>query len=154
MDIRFQPKNHWKSDIGLFFVFENETIEDIEKRHSNLFATASWLTIAPAWRDFSAKAKELLLLYGHKDNEISRAYAIGLGKKEELSIDTLRNAMVSALKACKALKQENIGLDISSLESFVPLFEKKGYTFEYLVEEVCTAACVANYAFKKYKTKS
>ncbi len=153
MEIRFQPQNHWKSDIALLFAFENETIEEIEKRHKYLFQVSSWLTIAPAWRDFSAKAKELLLIYGHKDNEISRAYVIGLGKKEDLSIATLRNAIVSATKACKNLKLENIGIDISSLEEIRQVLGKKKFSYEYLVEEVCTCANLATYSFTKYKSK-
>ncbi len=160
MDIRFQPKELWKSDIVLFFTFEDESLESIEKRHEYLFQSASWLTIAPAWRDFTGKANSSLLLYGHKDNEISRAIAIGLGKKEKFSMSAFRDALASAVKSCKSLNIEHLALDVSSLKALLDTKDlvetrvKNKNTLEYLVEEATFAALISLYSFDTFKSKS
>ncbi len=159
MDIRFQPKELWKSDIVLFFAFEDESLQDIEKRHEYLFQCASWLAIAPAWRDFSAKAKTSTLLYGHKENEISRAYVIGLGKKDKFSMSNFRDAIANAVKDCKKLNIEHIALDVSSLKACLDSKEltessaKNINSLEYLLEEACFAALISLYSFDDYKSK-
>lgn len=152
MEIRFQIKNTWRCDAILFFVFENEKIEEIEERHKELFKCASWLSISPAWRDFQGKANELLLLYGHKDNKISRAYAVALGKSEKLSVELLRETVAKTIKACKALKLEHIALDIPSLKLALEKMTENKKELAYYVEEVCTAALSSLYEYTEYKT--
>ncbi len=152
MDIRFQTENSWQCDVALFFAFEGEKVEEIETKHSELFKTASWLCIAPAWRDFTGKASETFLLYGHKDNDISRAYVIGLGKKEKCNLEIIRNAVASAVKACKSLEVEHIGLDITSLKNVHENLTNKNISLDYLVEECCTAALSSLYIHDTYKT--
>ncbi len=153
MEIRFQTENSWQCDVALFFTFQEETIEDIENKHKNLFEAAPWLAIAPSWRDFKAKAKTNAFFYGHKDNDISRALAIGLGKKEKLSIETVRDAIANGIKACKKMDLEHIGLDISSVKNLEAELKEKNCSFEYLIEEVCTASLQGLYEYTVYKSK-
>ncbi len=152
MEIRFQNKNSWQCDIVLFFAFDADTAESLEKSHTELFEKASWISISPAWRDYKAKAKELLLLYGHKDNEISRAYAVGLGKSEKCTIETVKNAVATAVKACKGLNLEHIALDIASLKYILSKMTKNTPSLDSLVEEVCVAALLSLYSYDEYKS--
>ncbi len=154
MEIRFQTENSWQCDVALFFTFDNDTMEERESQHQELFSSASWIAISPSWRDFKAKAKTNLFLYGHKDNDISRACVVGLGKKEKLSIEIARDSIANAIKACKSLNIEHIGLDISSVKMLCKAFEGKGYSLEYLVEELSTAAFQALYNYDVYKSKN
>ncbi len=152
MDIRFQTENTWACDVALFFAFEGEKVEDIEKNHQELFKVAPWASIAPAWRDFEAKAKTNLMIYGHKDNEISRACVVGLGKQDKCDIEIIREAIATATKACRVLKVAHIGLDITSVKVIAEKLSDKNYTIAYLVEEICTAMFQSLYRYRTFKT--
>ncbi len=157
MDIRFQTQNSWQCDVALFFAFDEDTPQSIEEKHAELYKTAPWLSIAPAWRDFDGKAKSTLLLYGHKDNDISRAYIVGLGKKEKCTLEVVRHATALAAKACRKLKVSHIGLDIQSLNTVVDGYNadknsEKHISLDYLIEEMCTAALASMYRYVQYKT--
>ncbi len=152
MEIRFQNKNSWQCDIVLFFAFDGDTAESLENSHKDLYEQASWISIAPAWRDYKASAKELLLLYGHKDNALSRAYVVGLGKSEKCTIETIKDAVATAVKACKSLKLENIGIDLSSLQYVLSQLDKKEMSLDYLVGEVCAASFLSLYSYDEFKS--
>ena len=100
MDIRFQTggPSAWKAEAVLTFVFEGEGPD--EACHV-LEQAAPWLGIAPAWRDFKGKKRELATLYGPPAMDIPRVQAVGLGRREALTAVDLRYAVGGAVRLCR-----------------------------------------------------
>lgn len=113
MDIRFQTgPSGWQADAVLTFVFEGE---GSESACHVLEQTAPWLGIAPAWRDFRGKRGEQTVLYGPAAMDIPRVVAVGLGKRESLTLTHVRHGIGNAVRLCREHGVENIGIDVPSL---------------------------------------
>ena len=114
MDIRFQTggPSAWKAEAVLTFVFEGEGPD--EACHV-LEQAAPWLGIAPAWRDFKGKKRELATLYGPPAMDIPRVQAVGLGRREALTAVDLRYAVGGAVRLCREQGAADVGIDLASL---------------------------------------
>lgn len=114
MDIRFQAggPSVWKADAVLTFVFEGE---GPESACHVLEQAAPWLAIAPAWRDFRGKSGDQTVLYGPPAMDIPRVIALGMGKRESLTLTHLRHGIGKALRLCREHGVENVGVDMPSL---------------------------------------
>ncbi len=120
MDIRFQVGGpaQWRADAVIVFLFEGEALSD---GAPELLEAAPWLGIAPAVRDFRGKKDEVAVFHGHPDLAVPRVIAAGLGKCEAFAATApagLRAAAGAALRRCRELKIETVGLDASSLARF------------------------------------
>ena len=174
MEILFQIQSQWKVDIALVFAWEGEGVDEACYYSQR---SAPWLAISPAWRDFGGKKDERVILYGPPAMEISRVMAIGLGKNKAVKSASsdkknesdkqsgsgtalnapqykdfivLRNAFARALRACRDMGFEHVGIDLVSLTR-VGLH--LGYTQEEVAREISLAAHLALYSYTKFKEK-
>ena len=145
MDIRFQNlgPEKWKADALLAPV-----TEDCDILHDNpeLDKVAPWLAIAPARRDFTAKKGESAVLYGHPALAVPRVFLIGLGRREDFTLDTLRRAIADAVQRCRALGLKSILLP-------EPVVARLPGSAERLLEECVFAAETALYTGALFKKK-
>lgn len=95
-------------------------------------------------KDFLAKESELLFTYHHAKQE-QRVALLGLGKRESLSVETLRRAFATLARACLAKKIKSINL---VLPTNTPLSD------EELLRGVLEGVLLANYSFTKLKSAS
>ena len=93
--------------------------------------------------DFLGKQEESLLFYTN-DHVEKRVLLVGLGKKENADVESIRKAFASAVNQCKKKK-------ITSLNLVFPISGKlpKKQIFEGMIEGLY----LSNYAFDRYKTK-
>lgn len=146
MEIKFQnmgPET-WKGEIMLYFGLEDE---EPLKICPELDLACPWLAVAPALRDFKGVNGEMAILHGHPDLNIPRVLAIGLGKKEKFSLDTLRNATGYAIRKCREGGFKKILLPQPFLERFPGGSPR-------LVEECVYAALLSLYRFIELKTNT
>lgn len=115
MDIRFQAggPEQWRAQAVIAFGFEGEPFID---GVVDLVAAAPWLTIAPAVRDFMGKKNELTVFYGHPDLAVPRVIAVGLGKREAFSLQTLRLAAATGMQRAYALKLDTVAMCVPQLD--------------------------------------
>lgn len=146
MDIRFQGHGpaQWKADALLLFMCEGEqpaACKDIDE-------VVPWLTIAPATRDVTGAAEEVAVVYGHPSCPVPRVVAVGLGKRAELTLDSVRKAAAQALARCRALGLTSVLLPAPMLAQLagpqLPLTR--------LTEESVFGALLGLYAFTALKS--
>lgn len=143
METRFQAHGPgtWKAAVILVPVFEGE---DAAKAHKWLDEACPWLCIAPALRDFHGKEEEIGVFYGHPDLAIPRVMLIGLGKKEELDLNRIRNAIGLGLRKARDLSLSSVLLPEPALAEIAGGRQR-------LVEEGVYAALLGLYRFTKLK---
>ena len=145
MDIRFQTggPSAWKAEAVLTFVFEGEGPD--EACHV-LEQAAPWLGIAPAWRDFKGKKRELTTLYGPPAMDIPRVQAVGLGRREALTAVDLRYAVGGAVRLCREQGAADVGIDLASLGRVAPVLDRD---LAALAREVVLAALLGLYRYDR-----
>ncbi|MBQ9452649.1 MAG: leucyl aminopeptidase [Desulfovibrio sp.] len=143
MDIRFQNlgPDQWKGDILLAPACQGDVLPSCCPQ---LDKAAPWLAVAPALRDFTGKKEELLLLHGHPELPIPRVLAVGLGRRETVDCNIVRNAIANAVRFCHKRGYVSLVLPEALL---TPLPGGK----ERLLEECICAAQLALYRFTKLK---
>lgn len=146
MDIRFQTggPSAWKAEAVLTFVFEGEGPD--EACHV-LEQAAPWLGIAPAWRDFKGKKRELTTLYGPPAMDIPRVQAVGLGRREALTAVDLRYAVGGAVRLCREQGAADVGIDLASLGRVAPVLDRD---LAALAREVVLAALLGLYRYDRW----
>ena len=89
--------------------------------------------------DFTGKLNQVSLIYvqGRKEKRI---LLLGLGKKDKLSSEGLRNAIAEAIKKCQKLKSTKINM----------LYPEK-CKLNNLYQNVLEGACLSNYFFHRLK---
>ncbi len=92
---------------------------------------------------FEAKCGNSVFMPGHKDIKFKNIVVVGLGKKEELRPDVVRQASAAALKKAKEIKNADLFLEMLGKEVLGDKVAK------YLVEGIL----LGNYHFDKYKRK-
>jgi leucyl aminopeptidase len=91
--------------------------------------------------DFQGKEGELLFVYGKNPKEDKRYALLGLGKKENISVERLRRAYSQLTRACQQKKIE----DVFVLLPQTPLTEKE------VVVGISEGILLTNYVFDKLK---
>lgn len=91
--------------------------------------------------DFKGKEGEILSLYVKSKSE-KRILLLGLGKREALSVESLRRAYGSAVKRCLSLKLTTINVSVPHL---------KGISEKEVVTGLTEGLLLPNYAFERYK---
>lgn len=105
----------WQAQVLFAPCFEGEKLAE---RDTGLDKACPWLAIAPALRDFHAEKDEIAVFYGHPDLPVPRVMAIGLGKREDFSLDRLRNALAAAVRKCDQMILESCLLPVCLLKGF------------------------------------
>jgi leucyl aminopeptidase len=92
--------------------------------------------------DFRGKDKDITLLYiqGRKENRI---LLLGLGKKEKVTAESLRNSLAEAIKKCQKIKCSKVNL----------LFPEK-CKLPFLYQNVLEGVSLPNYFFNRLKKDS
>ncbi len=145
MDINFHNASggEWRADCSLAFIFEGERpVSPV------LFEQAPWMEISPALRDAAGKKEEMTLLHGHPELSLPRVLVLGLGKKADASLQTLRLAVAKALQYCRTKGFQSVGLPVEGLLS---LTEAYSAPLELLVKEVVLSALVGLYSCESYR---
>lgn len=167
MDVRCVAAGNaaWKAGAVLVFVFEEDaaTLLDAEASRlpKDLLDAAPWLGIAPALRDFKAAKGDGLMVYGHPEQPIPRVFLAGLGPKARLDsearlLEAVRRAAGAALRRCRELGVETVGVTVTALEAIchagtdaapvhAPLFR--------LAEELTFGALNGLYRYNVLKTR-
>jgi leucyl aminopeptidase len=91
--------------------------------------------------DFTGKKGEIIVLY---DKNNPRVY-VGLGKREDLNIEIIRQTVANSVRKIKALKRKDFSLMVPELKK-IDILE--------LVYAMCEASLLADYSFDKYKTNT
>lgn len=143
MDIRFQCNGptQWKADVMVVLFCKGEHLPDVAPC---IDAAAPWLAIAPALRDARGDKNELTMLHGHPELAIPRVLAVGLGSRENLDADTIRKAIASALRRCRAA-------GLGSVLIPEPMLATLPGGRERLVEEAVYAALLGLYRLRGLK---
>lgn len=102
---------------------------------------------AKAYQEFKGEKGQQILLYDPPDKKIQRAVFFGLGKQQELEIETLRIFGGKAVTAAQAAKCSRILLA-------VPDAANLNLKPADMVRAVGEGAYLANHAFEKYKSDS
>ncbi|MBO4369718.1 MAG: leucyl aminopeptidase [Desulfovibrio sp.] len=148
MELSFQEKTFdtWKTDCLLVPVIEGCDILRINTELDNL---SPWLAVAPAMQDLATKEGALTLVHGHPKQAIPRVLFIGLGKKEEWSLERFKDAIANGMNHCQERNLTSCALLLSSL-ALLPSGQDR------LVEEAVYAACLSLYesGFLKRKEQS
>lgn len=142
MEIRFQNEDprKWQAPVMLVFM-----CEDDRSIHETCANVCPWLETAPGLKDFSAKKGELALVYGPENAHIPRVLLLGLGKKEEVTPDTLRSSMGEGMKKCRKCGFSGALLPAQALGVFAGGRDR-------LIEECVCAALLGLYRFTELKT--
>lgn len=150
MDIRFQNASggEWRAACGLVFVYEQETPSSMAPA---LWEAQPWLEISPGLRDVNGKKFAHTILYGHPELSIPCVLFTGLGKKDKLSLNTVRDAIAKAVQHCRDRGYETIGLPVEILEN---LARDLHISREDLVREATAAALLSLYKLDSYRSPS
>ncbi|MCR5813444.1 MAG: leucyl aminopeptidase [Desulfovibrio sp.] len=145
MEIQFQEGDYqqWQADILLAPTLEDGFALD---QYPELDAACPWLAVAPAMRDVRHSQGELAIIYGHPELNIPRVLFLGLGKKEDFCVETLRLAVGKALQKCRELRLSSVLLPLSILD-LLPCGRNR------LVEEMVYAANLGLYQGNWLKQK-
>ena len=148
MDTGFQTggPSAWKADVALTFVFEGE---GTAQACPELAERTVWLDIAPAWRDFRAKKEQSVMFYGPQGMEIPRVLGIGLGQHGSLDAEGFRFAVGRAMRWCRELGLEFVGIDGTSLRRVAA---ELGLDLDGAARETVVAAHMALYSFDQWKS--
>ncbi len=138
--------SQWRADVLLFFVLEDEEkllpgFQRWMERH------APWLKGSKALEDFQGTHKDLMVLYPPADGPDLRILLVGLGKKKEASLETWRQAVAAAVRRCRDLKWETVGLPFPALEGLP-------FNTEAALREALAAARLGLYRYDVLKTRN
>ena len=100
-----------------------------------------WIDAPLRQKDFSGKKNETCLIYPQKQKE-KRFLLLGLGKKEDASLDDIRISYGEAIKLCIAKKLHNVS-------TFFP--EKTQGEKNRIIKAAVEGVCLSNYVFDKYQ---
>lgn len=145
MDIRFQNTGpeQWGAQILLAPCCEGEHLPDL---YPDLDKACPWLAVAPALHDFKGKKDEIAILHGHPDLKVPRVLALGLGKRQDVTLGEVRNAIASASRKCRSLGLASALLPVSCLSGLAGGRDR-------LVEESVCAFKLGLYEFSELKTR-
>lgn len=115
IDWQIGPMREWRADVVLFYAFEGSP-----ERANSL---APWLAEHPGWtgqlsppRDFVGKLLQTVVYYGPPQQPVARVMLVGLGPAAGFDLEKLRNATAAALRKCRELQIERVGLPLTALQ--------------------------------------
>ena len=102
--------------------------------------------IGQIWKqdDFSGKLQQTAILYPQGDTHIRRVILVGLGKKEEFTVDKMRSAGAKAGQTARSLKVKSLAVAMESGEL--------GLSSEVATEASVEGIILGLYQFAEYKT--
>lgn len=137
---QFSKRNH--ADILLLPFWEDSAPQSCGEISSHILTD---LKYALQSGDFTAKEGETLVVYPAVQKE-PRILLLGLGKKESVSIDSLRRAFASAVRLCHKKKVKKLNLVYP--QDTLPLSEKQ------ILKGICEGILLTNYKWDQLKSSS
>lgn len=96
--------------------------------------------------DFQGKKKESVIIYSPTELTTKRLMLVGLGKKEDLSVEDIRTVIGEASRKVRDLGIKNIAV---SLDHFL----RKDLSIEVVTEAIVQGIIMGSYQNLKYRTK-
>ena len=145
MKITFKTKSilELESDIKLIFLDESLELRDITNQINESVEKAISLVIDQ--KDFKGKANQTLLI-ATSNSKFKRLLLIGIGKKKDANLETLRKAGASAIKQVKKLELNNCSIHLES-----SLIDNQ--SLENIGSAITEGIILGNYKFIKLKTE-
>lgn len=125
--------------IPLYEGFEGIGSSELDENMKRLLETALKAS------EFSAKSGDVKSLMIPVENGVRNIIVLGLGKKEELSLEKVRAAAAKALRECKKIDAIYIGMNVIGLDS--------GISCELLGRAMAEGIILADYKYEKFKSK-
>jgi leucyl aminopeptidase len=97
-------------------------------------------------KEFEGKANEVLLYHTQGKMPANRLVLVGLGKKNEVTLETIRQAMGSA---AKRVRQAKVGIFLAVLPTVVP----DGASRVEMAQAMVEGAILGSYQFTVYRTE-
>ncbi|MEZ6852433.1 leucyl aminopeptidase [Halodesulfovibrio aestuarii] len=144
MDLRFQqaPAAEWQANTVLLFNFKEETVTETIP---NLSETIPWITITPAIQDAKGEKNQVTVAYGHPSIPMPRAIIVGLGERNDFTLEVFREAVKTAALKCRELKADTCAI---AVEAFDSIDEEN----TVLVEEAVASSIIALHTYDALKT--
>ncbi|MBI4042788.1 MAG: leucyl aminopeptidase [Deltaproteobacteria bacterium] len=95
---------------------------------------------------FSGKKEEIVFLRNHPFGKTAHLLFVGLGKKEDVTLEILRRGLG---KAARRLRQEKVG----NAAVFLPSLKRNSWSWGKGGQSVTEAFILSLYEFKQFKTK-
>ncbi|HSC57221.1 MAG TPA: M17 family peptidase N-terminal domain-containing protein, partial [Nitrospira sp.] len=96
-------------------------------------------------KEFEGKTGEILVYHTHGKVPAKRLLLVGLGKKKDLTLDTIRQAMGHAVKR---VRQSKVGAFTASVPTVTP----KGHSPIEVAQAMVEGAILGNYQFTDYRS--
>lgn len=100
-----------------------------------------------AAENFKGKVGEIISLPAAREFNAQRVYLAGVGKKEELSLETLRRSSSAAARRAQ-------NANITNLHTALPEIKLPGITLSDIAQAVVEGVSLGTYRFEKYLTPS
>ena len=97
-------------------------------------------------KEFEGKANEVLLYHTHGTVPAKRLVLVGLGKKSEVTIETIRQAMGSAAKRVRQAKAESYSV-------MLPAVTPDGMSSLEVAQAMVEGAILGSYQFTVYRSE-
>jgi len=127
-----------------FFLLEGERPQDKTIRKLDSFLSGA-VTFLFGSGDFTGKLNQTAVLYTEGKLDSKRIILAGLGRKQKLDLDKLREASGSLCKKAKELK-------LKSYSVFLPEIKLKGNSVSDFAQAIVEGAVLADYQLVEYKT--
>lgn len=145
MDIKIIPMNIYKrtSDTKIVMCYESgETVENRKFHSQEILKKLDYLIKN---NEFSGKFREVISLNLAREEYPQKIVFVGLGKKEELEIETIRKVLGKAIKEIKKLRSKSLEISVIDINCKLNL--------EEYIKVVTEAVLLADYKFDKYMSK-
>ncbi len=131
-----------KCDVLVVGAFEGEKEPKGVFEQVNL-GVDGWLAKHMKQDQFKAKLGAIYLSRAFAQIPATRVLVVGLGKRKELSAETVRAAAGSVLNAIKSLKVKTVAMDLIGLDQEIAAHD--------CAQAICEGFMLANYEFVEYK---
>lgn len=132
------------ADTLVIFSLEDNKNEVAE--HPWLSKNLPWLKETPWWADFEAKKEQTIVGYSPSGQPFRRIVLVGLGKKEELSQDTLYSAWAKAFREASEKGSSKVALPFPILSLFTD-------DVMWFLRELLFTGFSVCYEYTEFKTK-
>jgi leucyl aminopeptidase len=110
----------------------------------------AWLAGSGALADHGGKVNDLTLCHAASAGALPRALLVGLGAKEDLSLDRYRAAVGTAVRRCRALRLARLAVPLAGLEDVAGVL---GMDVADILRETVLAALLALYSCTEFRSE-
>ncbi|SMC22815.1 leucyl aminopeptidase [Desulfacinum hydrothermale DSM 13146] len=140
------PAPQWETDILIFFCTDDsDPLLPGFRRWMD--EHAPWLKQTKALEDIRGKHKATTVLYAPEPGPAPRILVTGLGKREECTLEKLRQSAAAAARCCRELRVDRAGLPAQALEGLA-------FSLEAGLREAVLAFTLGLYKNDRLKTRN